>query len=372
MTQASFAREPALGTAAVAQPAASHRALRIWLWTAAALVFCMVVLGGTTRLTESGLSITEWKPITGVLPPLSQADWLAEFSRYKEIPQYRELFSTMTLDGFKFIFLWEWSHRLLGRLIGLVFAVPLVIFWLRGMIPRGLTPKLVGILALGGLQGFVGWWMVSSGLVHRVEVAQERLALHLILASITFALIVYIASSLTPRKTVAPQSVVQSLGGLRRFASATIILVLVQIFLGGLVAGLRAGRAYNTWPLMDGHLIPPSDLLLALEPYWRNFMDNLAMVQFQHRIVAYVVFALVVAQAVCAKIWAPGSRPMKRAFHLFGLVFVQVGLGIMTLLLVVPLWAGLVHQAFAMFVLATAVVNREMLSKARMAGAQPA
>lgn len=370
MTQASFAREPARDSAATPAPA-SHRALRIWLWTAAALVFCMVVLGGTTRLTESGLSITEWKPITGVLPPLSQADWLAEFARYKEIPQYQAMFSTMTLDGFKFIFMWEWSHRLLGRLIGLVFAVPLVIFWLRGMIPRGLTPKLVGILALGGLQGFVGWWMVSSGLVHRVEVAQERLALHLILASITFALIVYIAASLTPRKTVATPSVVQSIGGLRRFASAAVLLILVQIFLGGLVAGLRAGRAYNTWPLMDGHFIPPSGLLLSLEPYWRNFTDNLATVQFQHRMVAYLVLALVIAQAFCAKMWAPGTKPMKRAFHLMGVVLVQVALGIVTLMLVVPLWAGLVHQAFAMFVLATAVINREMLSKKRITSIQP-
>ena len=367
MTDATIATERQ-GCAATVRPAQSHRALRLWLWCVAALVFAMVVVGGATRLTESGLSITEWKPITGVLPPLSQADWLTEFAKYKEIPQYRELFSTMTLDGFKFIFMWEWSHRLLGRLIGVVFAVPLLIFWLRGMIPRGLTPKLVGLLALGGLQGFVGWWMVSSGLVHRVEVAQQRLALHLILASLTFAALVYIAASLTPRKT-AP---VPAVNGLRRFATASIFVILLQIFLGGLVAGLRAGRAYNSWPLMDGHFIPPHDLLFALQPFWHNFTDNLATVQFQHRIVGYLLLALVIAQAVCAKVWAPKSRPMKRAFHLFGLVFIQLCLGIVTLLLVVPLWAGLLHQAFAMFVLATAVVNREMLSRARMSEAQAA
>jgi cytochrome c oxidase assembly protein subunit 15 len=337
------------------------RAVRIWLWSVAALVFAMVVVGGATRLTESGLSITEWKPITGVLPPLSQADWLAEFAKYKAIPQYQALFSGMDLNGFKFIFLWEWSHRLLGRLIGVVFALPLFVFWLRGMLPKGLKLKLLGLLALGGLQGFVGWWMVSSGLVHRVEVAQQRLAIHLFLASLTFAALIYLAASLSPARSAPPPENL----GLRRFASATLCVIFLQIFLGALVGGLRAGHAYNTWPLMDGHLILPSDVLFALQPLWRNLTDNLAMVQFQHRFVAYALLALALAQALFAKRVAPQSRVKRRAFHLFGLIFTQAGLGIVTLLLVVPLWAGLLHQAFAMVVLAEAVIYRESLSRAK-------
>ena len=357
MTDATIATKPV----PLARAEGDHCALRIWLWCAAALVFAMVVVGGSTRLTESGLSITEWKPITGVLPPLSQSDWLSEFARYKEIPQYKELFSGMSLDGFKFIFMWEWSHRLLGRLIGVVFAVPLIVFWLRGMIPQGFKLKLLGVLALGALQGFVGWWMVKSGLVHRVEVLQQRLAIHLLLASITFAAIVYLARALAPPKHAAPPNA----SALRRFASVIVLAVFVQIFLGALVAGLRAGRAYNSWPLMGGHFIPPSDLLFALDPWWRNFTDNLAMVQFQHRMFGYLLLALTLAQAICAMAWAPGTKAMRRALHLFGAVFGQAALGVVTLLLAVPLWAGLLHQAFAMLVLLSAVIYRESLSRAR-------
>ncbi len=203
----------------------SHRIIAIWLWSLAALVFLMVVVGGATRLTESGLSITEWKPLTGIVPPLSAADWQAEFENYKQIPQYAQIFPNMDLSGFKFIFFWEWSHRLLGRLIGLATALPLIFFWIRGILPAGLKPKLIGILALGGLQGFVGWWMVKSGLSGRVEVAQERLAIHLLLASITFAALVWLAASLRQRKAegAAPPS------RLRWISGAFIVLVLAQI-----------------------------------------------------------------------------------------------------------------------------------------------
>ncbi|TAL80803.1 MAG: heme A synthase [Beijerinckiaceae bacterium] len=365
MTEASIAAVPA--RKAVTDDAA-RRAVRIWLWTVAALVFAMVVVGGSTRLTESGLSITEWKPITGVLPPLTHAAWLEQFARYKEIPQYKDMFSNMNLNGFKFIFMWEWSHRQLGRLIGLAFAIPLIVFWIRGMLPKGMKAKLVGLLALGGLQGFVGWWMVSSGLVHRVEVAQQRLAIHLTLASLTFAGLIYLASSLKPKAVetlpAAPR--------IRRFATFTICVVFLQLFLGALVAGLRAGRAFNTWPLMDGHFIPSSNLLLAMSPIWRNFTDNIAMVQFQHRMVGYTLLGVTLVQALCVMAWAPKSRAKRRAFHLFGIVFFQACLGIMTLLLVVPIWAGLVHQAFAMFVLAEMVIYRESVSRPRTEAAPQA
>lgn len=352
MTQISLTSDKS-SLAAVAP--SRHMALRIWLWALAAMVFAMVIVGGATRLTESGLSITEWKPISGVIPPLTLEAWHEEFEKFKQIPQYRAIFSSLDLAGFKTIFYWEFGHRLLGRLIGLVFIVPFFIFWMKKMIPAGWTLKLIGVLALGGLQGFVGWWMVTSGLVGRIEVAQERLAIHLLLASITFAVLVYFATALRPQ-----QAAHSAPAGLRRLANAMIALTLLQIFLGALVAGLRAGKAFNTWPLMDGSFVPPG--LFALEPFLRNFVDNLVLVQFQHRIVAYALFALALVQVTCARAADPTRRLMRRSLHFAGLVLIQAGLGITTLLLVVPLWAALLHQAFAMFVLAAAVRYRASMA----------
>jgi cytochrome c oxidase assembly protein subunit 15 len=338
-------------------------ALRIWLWTLAAMVFAMVIVGGATRLTESGLSITEWQPISGIIPPLNHQAWLEEFEKFKQIPQYSAIFSDLDLSGFKVIYLWEFSHRLLGRLIGLAFILPFFIFWVKRMIPQGWTLKLIGVLALGGLQGFVGWWMVASGLVGRIEVAQERLAIHLLLASITFAALVYLATSLRAEPDAAPAPAANF--GLRQLANGLIGLTLLQIFLGGLVAGLRAGKAFNTWPLMDGYFFPPG--LFALEPLWRNFFDNLILVQFQHRMVAYMLCGLALVQAFCAYVWDPRSRIFRHAIHLAGLVLIEAGLGVATLVLIVPLWAALLHQAFAMLVLAAIVRHRAAL--ARQSGA---
>ncbi|MFZ3327616.1 MAG: COX15/CtaA family protein, partial [Methylocella sp.] len=248
---------PAILHAAKGAPQpALYRAVAIWLWSLATLVFLMVIVGGATRLTESGLSITEWKPLTGIVPPLSQTEWLAEFENYKKIPQYAQLFPDMELSGFKFIFFFEWGHRLLGRLIGAAMALPLIFFWAKGFLPPSFKPKLLGILGLGALQGFVGWWMVKSGLSERAEVAQERLAIHLLLASVTFAALVWLAASLMRRVAQIPE---RSLPGLRWFAGGMVLLVLLQIGLGGLVAGLRAGHAFNTWPLIDGYFWPPLD-----------------------------------------------------------------------------------------------------------------
>jgi cytochrome c oxidase assembly protein subunit 15 len=340
---------------------ASHRAVAIWLWSLAALVFLMVIVGGATRLTESGLSITEWQPLTGVMPPLSQAQWLAEFENYKKIPQYAELFPDMDLSGFKFIFFFEWSHRLLGRLIGAATLLPLVYFWAKGLLPLGFKPKLLGILALGAVQGFVGWWMVKSGLAGRIEVAQERLAIHLLLASLTFAALIWLAASLKARAGDLPQRI---LPGLKWFAGGTVLLVLLQIGLGALVAGLRAGRAFNTWPLIDGYFWPPLDKLTLLSPLWRNFLDNILLVQFQHRMTAYVLLALALAQALYTSQVAAGSKAQRRAFAVAGLVVMQAAIGIVTLVLAVPLWAGLLHQAFAMIVLGMVVAHAQALSKA--------
>jgi cytochrome c oxidase assembly protein subunit 15 len=356
-------QEPAMRRPLAMAPQVSlYRAVAIWLWGLAGLVFLMVIVGGTTRLTESGLSITEWKPLTGIIPPLNLAQWHAEFENYKRIPQYAQIFPDMDLSGFKFIFFFEWSHRLLGRLIGAAMAVPLIFFWAKGLLPLGFKPKLLGVLMLGALQGFVGWWMVKSGLSDRVEVAQERLAIHLLLASLTFAALVWLAASLNRRDAEITAPV---LSGLKWFAGGTVLFVLLQIGLGALVAGLRAGRAYNTWPLIDGYFWPPLDQLTLLSPVWRNVLDNLLLVQFQHRMTAYALLALALVQAFYTSRVAAGSRVERRAFAVAGLVAMQALIGIATLVLVVPLWAGLLHQAFAMIVLGVAVAHAQALSQAR-------
>jgi cytochrome c oxidase assembly protein subunit 15 len=323
----------------------------------AALVFLMVIVGGAVRLTESGLSITEWKPITGVLPPLSHAAWLAEFEKYRRIPQYRELFPDMDLSRFQAIYTWEWGHRLLGRLIGLAFALPLIFFWARGRLPAALKPKLLAVLALGALQGAVGWWMVISGLSGRVEVAQERLAIHLILASLTLAAIVWIAVGLQ-REPFAHTNVPPRL---RVIAACLLALMFVQIGLGGLVAGLRAGLTYNTWPLIDGHFVPPLVHLLQLFPWWLNLLDNVTTVQFAHRMTAYCVLALAVVQVITVKRAVGRGGVYRRAHIVFGLIFLQLIAGIATLLLVVPISMALIHQALAMLVLIAATVHLRRL-----------
>ena len=330
--------------------------VRAWLWTIAGLIFAMVVVGGATRLTESGLSITEWKPIAGALPPLGEAAWLAEFEKYKQIPQFAKLFPDMTLSGFKFIFYWEWSHRLLGRLIGVAFALPMIWFWISGRLPGKLKPRLVGLLALGGLQGAVGWWMVASGLVGRVEVAPERLATQLTLASVTLIATIWLAIGLRPKPLETAAAPLK--GG----AGALLVLVLCQIGLGALVAGSRAGMTYNTWPLMDGRLVPPAEDLGRLEPLWRNVFENITLVQFDHRMLAYAVIAFALWHAIVARRRAPGTAAARRATALAGLALTQVLIGILTLLLVVPLWAGLLHQAFAMIVLSMATIHRARFS----------
>lgn len=323
-----------------------------WLWLVAALVFAMVIVGGATRLTESGLSITEWRPIEGVIPPLSHTDWLAAFAKYRATPQFAQLFPDMSLAQFKGIFLWEWSHRLLGRAIGVVFAVPLLWFWLRRKISAALGRKLALVFVLGGLQGAVGWWMVESGLTKRVEVAPERLATHLLLASVLFIVLVAMAVESQPfeRESNVPARV-------RASAAAIPFLVLAQIGLGALVAGSRAGWVYNTWPLMDGRFVPPVLHLTSMAPYWVNFFENVTTVQFDHRMMAYALLAAVVLHALDAAYAAPGSSAARRAAGLALLVAAQAIIGITTLLLVVPVWAGLLHQACAMAVLALATVH---------------
>ena len=345
---------------AVAAAAPDLRPVRLWLWAVSVCIFGMVVVGGATRLTQSGLSITEWNPVIGIVPPLTDSSWQAEFEKYKSIPQYRQLFPDMDLAGFKGIFYWEWAHRLLGRTIGIVFAVPLIGFWLTGRLTPGLKPRLLGLLALGGLQGLIGWWMVKSGLSERVSVSQYRLAVHLLTASVTFAWAIWLAESLRPmvRASATPPS-----WRLRTGGTVLVAGLFVQLGLGALVAGLHAGLIYNTWPLMDGHWVPPVADLLPLRPLWSNIFDTVTTAQFDHRLTAYGLIAIALLHAADAWGRRAGTPLAHRAAVLVLLLVMQAGLGVTALLLVVPLWAALLHQAFAMIVLATAVLHlRRMTS----------
>ena len=331
--------------AAARRPAPRRRAVKLWLWGLAALVMVMVAVGGATRLTGSGLSITEWKPVTGAIPPLSDTGWAAEFEKYRASSQYQNLNRGMALDEFKTIYWWEWSHRQLGRFLGFYFFLPLLWFWWRGRVSTRLALGLVGIGALGGLQATVGWIMVASGLEPGMTaVAPLKLMLHLVLASLILALIVWVAAGLDETEEEGTR-------GLARAAMALVALIVLQIALGGLVAGSRAGWTYNTWPLMDGRLVPEASAMFSGKPWIENFVDNPLLVQFNHRLVAYLVVLAALWHAVAARASAGASR----AALIAGLTLAQAALGITTLILVVPLWAGLSHQLLAMVLLMVAM-----------------
>src|SRR3954447_3139908 len=274
---------------------AGNGPVRWWLIAIAALIAIMVLVGGATRLTESGLSIVEWKPVAGVLPPLNQEQWTEAFQAYQKIPQYRELNAGMTLAEFETIFWWEWSHRLLGRVIGILYLLPFLWFMWRGVLTVELRRRLWVIFGLGALQGAIGWWMVTSGLSQRVEVSQYRLATHLVLALLIFAAIVWTL----PRVTDRPPRLSFS-SRLKVTSAILLVLTFVQLYLGALVAGLRAGKVYNTWPDIDGALIPSAERLWFETPWWRNLFDNALTVQFEHRMMAYTLFALAILHAVDA------------------------------------------------------------------------
>ncbi len=339
-----------------AQQAPNRRAVRWWLVTIAVLIAIMALVGGATRLTESRLSIVEWKPVTGTLPPLNQEQWTQAFDAYKAIPQYRELNAGMSLGEFKTIFWWEWSHRLLGRVIGVAFLLPFLWFLWRGVLSADLRLRLWLIFGLGALQGVVGWWMVASGLSERVEVSQYRLATHLMLALLIFSAIVW-----TLRRLVGgPPSGASS--RLKITSVALLVLTFVQLYLGALLAGLRAGRVYNTWPDIDGALIPSTARLFFEEPWWRNLFDNTLTVQFEHRMVAYALFALSILHAVDAVRSRAGTTAVNGALWLAAAIILQAALGILTLLNQVPVSLGLAHQAVAMSVLTLAIVQVERLA----------
>src|SRR5262245_21316046 len=328
-----------------------RRAVRLWLYVVAAVIFALVVVGGATRLTGSGLSIVEWRPVTGTVPPLSDGAWQAEFEKYQAIPQYQQVNRGMSLAEFKAIYWWEWTHRLLGRLVGAVFLLPFLWFLWRGSIEREWQSRFWGIFALGALQGAVGWWMVYSGLADRVSVSQYRLATHLTLACLILVAVLATATRLSPRAPVAVP------GRVRAGALAMVALVLVQIYLGALVAGLHAGLIYNTWPLINDAFIPAAKDLFFDTPLWRNFFENTLTVQFNHRMVAYLLLIVTIAHAADVARNSRGGRPLTGAVTLASLVLAQAGLGIATLLSQVPLALALAHQALAALVLACATIH---------------
>ncbi|SFR39115.1 cytochrome c oxidase assembly protein subunit 15 [Yoonia tamlensis] len=317
-------------------------AIRGWLLALLAMVMVMIVVGGLTRLTDSGLAITEWKPVTGAIPPVGAQAWESEFAKYQEIPEYQLQNKGMTLSEFKTIYWWEWGHRQLGRLIGLVWAVGFLGFVAARKVPTGWTGRLFGIGALIGVQGAIGWWMVSSGLGDgMLDVASYRLATHLGLAFVILGLLVVYALRLGRAQADLMQARRSANTGLVRLSTVLIGLAFVQIILGALVAGIDAGRGYPDWPLMAGGFLPPNPL--DIEPMWRNFFENDGLVQFMHRMAGYTLFAYGIFVFLRAR--RSANRKIRAAFHgVIGMMFLQMVLGVFTVLYSAPWHIAIVHQ----------------------------
>lgn len=341
----------------------SRRAVGLWLFAVCGCIALMVLIGGLTRLTNSGLSITEWRPVTGVVPPLSEAAWQAEFANYQRIPEYTQINRGMSLDAFKRIYWWEWTHRLVGRLTGFVFLIPFLWFLARGRIERGLAPRLAAIFLLGAGQGALGWYMVKSGLVGRTDVSQYRLAAHLGFAFALYGLVLWTALDLA---VPAARRGLRSLRGLSAGLFVLVGAVFVQVLLGALVAGLNAGFVYNTWPLMEGRLVPHG--LLTAEPWWINLFETVKTVQFDHRMTAYAVTALILGLWLVGRRHALTPRAERTLNFLTILVLCQVALGIATLIHVVPIGLAAAHQLGALAVFTAALIAAHAVLRA----AQPA
>ncbi|HEU4855114.1 MAG TPA: COX15/CtaA family protein [Nitrosospira sp.] len=334
-----------------------QKPIAIWLLVCCALVFAMVVVGGVTRLTHSGLSIVEWQPIVGTMPPLSQSDWDELFEKYHQTPQYKKINLGMSLDEFKYIFWWEYFHRLLGRVIGLAFFFPFLYFIAKKAIDRPLGLKLAGIFILGGLQGGMGWYMVKSGLVDNPHVSQYRLTAHLGLAFAIYAAMFWVALDLLfPAGASLVNSKTRSL---RRFSIGLTTLIFIMVLSGGFVAGIQAGLAYNTFPLMDGYIIPPE--LFMLEPWYVNFFDNMTTVQFDHRLIAWTLAILIPIFWFKSRSVSLSGSARLACTLLLVMLAIQISLGISTLLLVVPLSLAAAHQAGAVLLVTAALwVNHQL------------
>ena len=335
---------------------AARRQVAAWLLLCCALVLAMVVVGGVTRLTHSGLSIVEWQPILGTLPPMNESEWLETFDKYKLTPEFRKVNHGMGVAEFKSIFWWEYFHRLLGRMIGFVFLLPLLWFWWRGRIDRLLALKLAGIFLLGGLQGAMGWYMVKSGLVDDPRVSQYRLTAHLTLALAIYGAMMWAALGLI---FPGPAKAAPALAPLRRIAWSITATLAYMIVTGGFVAGIRAGFAYNTFPLMNGSFVPPE--IFMLEPWYLNFFNNMATVQFDHRLGAWLLALLVPWFWLKSQREALPARARRAGNALLGSVALQIGLGIATLLLVVPIPMAAAHQGCAVLLLGVALLANHAL-----------
>ena len=326
---------------------ANNNHLQIWLSIIYILALAIVIVGGVTRLTDSGLSITEWQPIRGTIPPLNQAEWMEEFEKYQQIPQYQILNKGMTLNEFKNIYWWEWGHRFLGRIIGLAFIIPFAYFLLKRKINKRWIPHLIALFALGSIQGFFGWWMVKSGLADRTDVSQYRLALHLTVAGIILSYIIFLLHRISSIYRYQTGQL-----SLRVLSILIALLLTFQIIFGALTAGLNAGMTFNTWPLMDGKWVP--DGLFLLDPIWNNFFENILTVQFQHRIMAYILVLLTIWQYLLS-LKTSERRLIKFAVTMLGLTLLQTTFGIITLVLVVPFSMALIHQFFAIILLSVSI-----------------
>jgi len=335
-------------------------AIRAWLMVLFALVVVMIAVGGLTRLTDSGLSITEWRPVTGAIPPLSAEAWQEEFDKYRQIPQYEIVNRGMSLEEFKVIYWWEWGHRQLGRLLGLVWAVGFVFFWARGQIPAGWTGRLLVLGGLGGLQGAIGWWMVASGLGEgMVAVASYRLAVHLGLAFVILGLIAWYVFLLGRSQAALMQARRGREAKLFSMSTGLMHFAMLQILLGALVAGIDAGRGYTDWPLMHGVFFPPESFDIA--PLWRNFFENPALVQFMHRMAGYLLFVFGVVVWIRGR--ASAHAQTRKAFHwVLALLAGQMVLGVATVMHGAPWQLAIAHQFLAV-VLWVAIIRARYLSQ---------
>ena len=335
-------------------------AISRWLLLCALMIFAMVILGGVTRLTGSGLSMVKWHPIHGVVPPMSQQEWDEEFANYRQSPEFQKINRHMDVDGFKQIFYFEYAHRVLGRTIGIVFLLPFLYFYFRKKIRPGLTPKLIFMFFLGGLQGLLGWYMVKSGLVDNPHVSQYRLTAHLLAAILIYAFILWTAFTLmNPQQRVTRKQ--SAAGGFRRAAHYLLLLVLITIISGGFVAGLKAGLIFNTFPKMGDQWIP--DGILSLSPLYLNFFENLVTVQFDHRVLALTTGTLLLIYWWKSRS-AGFDRATARSFNLIAImVVVQVTLGISTLLLHVPVPIAASHQAGALLLFTAVLFNVHKLTR---------
>tara|TARA_B110000046_G_scaffold185483_1_gene227301 strand:- start:2317 stop:3372 length:1056 start_codon:yes stop_codon:yes gene_type:complete len=333
-----------------------NRQIAYWLFFCAAVIFGMILLGGVTRLTNSGLSMVDWNPLMGIVPPLSEADWQHMFFKYKQFPEYQQINAGMSLEAFKSIFMYEYLHRVLGRLIGVIFILPFLFFYFTQRIKPGLTPKLIIMLIGGGCQGLLGWYMVKSGLVDKPDVSQYRLSAHLGTAVLIYSFILWTAFDLVSRRTEQPAK-------LKTFSYTLSGLIFLMILTGGLVAGTKAGYAYPTWPLMGDSFIPTN--LYSMTPAWLSAFEDITTIQFNHRIFAYIIVALVLGFAAKA-FRASIQGPIRIAvFCLIGLMILQVSLGISTLIFYVPIPVAAAHQVGAVALLSASLFISHSLTKSQ-------